>query len=48
VPAPILAARAQDGTSARRSGAVLSFVSFIPFFGGAASHCGSTGLTLEL
>ncbi len=36
VPAFTLAARAQDGTLWARSGAVLSFVSFIPLFGGPA------------
>ena len=32
MPAPILAARAQGGTSACSTGAALSFVSFIPLF----------------
>ncbi len=35
VPAPDLAAQAQDGTSARRKSAILSFVSFIPLLRGA-------------
>jgi hypothetical protein len=41
VPAFNLAARAQDGTSACRSGAVLSFVSFIPLFGSLALCVGA-------
>ena len=39
VPAPDWPERAQGGTSARRTGAALSFVSFIPLLGGVHSTC---------
>ncbi len=47
VPAPTLAARAQGGTSACRTGAALSFVSFIPLLGGFAFSSASAVHTLR-